>query len=286
MSFGAGKYTYEVQEGWGRLPKGWSFGWIPAIAVDSKDRIYVYSRSEHPMVVFDREGNFLESWGEDILEDAHGIFIDAEDNIYCVERETHCVRKFNSDRQLIMTLGTPGQEGAEGKPFHLPTDLGIDSAGNLYIADGYGNTQVHKYASDGTFIKSWGAPGDGPGEFVLPHGVRVDPNDRVMVSDRTNNRIQFFDTDGNYLMEWTGLHQPDAFFIDENDIVYVAELDQWVSIWTLAGEKLAEWGGGERSEVPGEFRACPHGIWTDSCGDLYVGEVQTDGALQKFVRQK
>lgn len=283
MTFGAGKYTYEVQENWARLPEGWTFGWIPAVAVDSQDRVYVYSRSEHPMVVFDRAGNFLASWGEDVLKDAHGIFIDREDNIYCVEWQGHCVRKFTSDGKLLMTLGTPGQEGAEGGPFHLPTDIGMDSAGNLYVSDGYGNTQVHKYTPDGTLIKSWGQPGDGPGEFVLPHCARVDRHDRVMVSDRTNNRIQFFDTEGNYLMEWTGLHHPDGFFV-EDDIVYVAELDQRVSIWTLEGEKLAEWGKGEKSEVPGEFRACPHGIWADSHGDLYVGEVQTDGAIQKFVR--
>ena len=125
MTFGKGKHTYEVQEGWGQLPAGWSFGWIPAVAVDSHDRIYVYSRSEHPMVVFDREGNFLGSWGEDILKDAHGIF-----------------------------------------------------------------------------------------------------------------------------------------------------------------KVIAQWGSKRGSEVPGEFFACPHGIWTDSRGDLYVAEVQADRRLQKFIRQK
>ena len=75
MIYGSGSHTYEVQEGWGQLPEGWKFGWIPAVAVDSQDRIYVYSRSERPMVVFDREGNFLASWGEDILKDSHGILL-------------------------------------------------------------------------------------------------------------------------------------------------------------------------------------------------------------------
>ena len=95
MTFGSGEYRYELVEGWDKLPKGWKWGWIPAVACDSQDRVFVNSRSEHPLVIFDREGNFLESWGGDILKDAHGIFIDKEDNVYCTEWETHCVYKFS-----------------------------------------------------------------------------------------------------------------------------------------------------------------------------------------------
>lgn len=104
MTFGSGKHTYKVREGWGQLPEGWKFGWIPAVAVDSQDMVYVYNRSEHPMVVFDREGNFLASWGEDTLKDAYGIFINEEDHIYCVERNMHVGRKFTKDGKLLMTL--------------------------------------------------------------------------------------------------------------------------------------------------------------------------------------
>jgi sugar lactone lactonase YvrE len=285
MAFGAGTHIYEVQEGWGQLPHGWEFGWIPAVAVDSQDRVYVYSRSEHPMVVFDREGNFLESWGDDILKDAHGIFIDAADNIYCVERETHCMRKFTSDGELLMTLGTPDQP-ADETPFNLPTDLAVGPDGELFVSDGYGNARIHKYSPDGELIKSWGTPGDGPGEFDLPHCVRVDPRNRVMVADRSNNRIQFFTLDGEYIEEWGDFSQPDTIFIDDDQIVYVAELDQRVTILTLDGDIIAQWGSERGSTVPGEFFACPHGIWIDSHDDLYVGEVQADGRLQKFIRQK
>ena len=285
MAFGAGTHIYEVQEGWAQLPDGWKFGWIPAVAVDSQDRVYVYSRSEHPMVVFDREGNFLESWGDDILKDAHGIFIDAADNIYCVERETHCMRKFTSDGELLMTLGTPNQP-ADGTPFNLPTDLAVGPDGELFVSDGYGNARIHKYSPDGELIKSWGTPGDGPGEFDLPHCVRVDPRNRLMVADRSNNRIQFFTLDGEYIDEWGDFRQPDTIFIDDEETVYVAELDQRVTILTLDGEIIAQWGSERGSTVPGEFFACPHGIWVDSHDDLYVGEVQADGRLQKFIRQK
>jgi sugar lactone lactonase YvrE len=286
MPFGSGKYRYEVVEGWGKLPEGWEWGWIPAVAVDSQDRVFVYSRSEHPLVLFDLAGNFLESWGEDVLEDAHGIFIDKDDNVWCTERNTHCVRKFNKAGELVMTIGTPGRPAAKnGDPFNLPTDLAIASTGELFISDGYGNHRIHKYSPTGELIKSWGEEGEGPGQFKLSHCVRLDQEDRVWVCDRSNDRIQIFDTDGKFLDQWTGLLQPDTIHFDLNEnVVYIAELTQQVSIYTMTGELLAKWGGASPSDKPGEFCACPHGIWTDSKGDLYVGQVQVDGQLQKFAR--
>ncbi len=286
MVFGQGTHQYTVAENWWTLPEGWEFGWIPAVAVDSQDRVYVYSRSEHPMVVFDRDGNFIDSWGDDLLKDAHGIFIDADDNIYCTERETHVVRKFNTAGELLMTLGTPDVPGGEGEPFNLPTDLALGPDGEMYISDGYGNARVHKYSPDGELIKSWGQPGTGPGEFDLPHCVRVDPRNRLMVADRENNRIQFFTLDGEYIEEWGDLLQPDTIYIDDDDLVYIAELGQRISIMTLDGEVVSQWGSERGSTVPGEFLACPHGIWLDSHGDIYVGEVQADARLQKFIRQR
>ncbi len=287
MNFGSGDHTYTVRENWWSLPDGWVFGWIPAVACDSQDRVYVYSRSEHPLVIFDRDGKFVEEWGKGILTDAHGIYIDGEDNVYCTEREAHCIHKFNPLGELVMTIGIPGQPGAnDGDPFNLPTDLAIDSAGDLFITDGYGNARVHKYTSDGALITSWGEWGTGPGQFELSHCVRVDRFDRVWVCDRTNDRIQIFDTDGNFLEERTGLAKPDTIFFDrDEDIVYIAELDQQVSIYTLDGALITQWGGRRKSEQAGEFIACPHGIWVDSRGDIYVGEVQHDARLQKFVRK-
>ena len=287
MTFGSGKYTYTVAEGWGKLPAGWTWGWIPAVACDSHDRVYVYSRSAHPLVLFDRDGTFLASWGEDILRDAHGLYMDKDDNVYCTERNTHCIRKFNRNGELVMTLGTPGQPGTkDGDPFNLPTALAMASTGELFVSDGYGNARVHKFSSDGELLLSWGERGSGPGQFALSHHVRVDRHDRVWVCDRGNDRIQIFDTDGTFLSEWTGLLQPDAITFDPDDeVVYMAELLHQVSMYTLDGELIAKWGGARKSETPGEFLGCPHGICMDSRGDLYVSEVQADGRLQKFVRQ-
>lgn len=287
MIVGTGKYTYEIAEGWGQLPEGWTWGCVTAVACDSQDRVYVYARSEHPLIIFDRDGTFLASWGEDILEDAHGLYIDAADNVYCTERNTQCIRKFNSDGQLVMTIGTPNKPAAkDGDPFNKPTDVGMASNGDLFISDGYGNARVHKYSPDGELLLSWGERGSGPGQFDLSHCARVDRYDRVWVCDRQNWRIQIFDTDGNYLTEWTDLARPDTVFFDpQDDVVYMAEVEGQVSIYTFDGELITKWGGARRSDVLGGFLGGPHGIWMDSHGDLYVGEVETTERFQKFIRQ-
>lgn len=281
-------YRYEVVKGWGRLPAGWSWGWICAVACDTQDRVYVFHRGEHPLIVFDRDGNFLTAWGEEVFttQSAHGIYLDPADQVWTTEWLGHCVRKWTTDGTLLMTLGTPGEPAArDGDPFHKPTDAALSSKGHLFVSDGYGNARVHKYTSDGTLLKSWGTHGSGPGEFNLSHCVRIDRHDRVWVCDRENRRIQIFTDEGEFLDQWTGLGRPDTICFDpQEDVVYIAELEQQVSLWTLDHELITKWGGGQPSERPGEFVACPHGICRDSQGGLYVGEVQADGRLQKFAR--
>lgn len=287
MAFGSGDYTYDVVEDWWSPPNGWTFGVITGVACDSEDRVYVYSRSDHPMIVCDRDGSFMDSWGEGILTDSHGILIDEDDTVYCVERMTHCMYKFRRNGELLMTVGTPDRAAAAGEPFNKPTDIDFDSSGFMYITDGYGNSRVHKFTPDGTLVKSWGEAGSGPGQFNLPHCVRIDKHDRLLVADRPNDRIQFFNTDGAFLHEWTGLHWPDGIFIDDDaEVVYVAEHGYRVSIWTFDGTKITEWGRGEESDVPGEFKWRPHGIWVDSQGDVYVTEVEGGPRIQKFARRR
>ena len=116
--------------------------------------------------------------------------------------------------------------------------------------------------------------------------MRIDRYSRVWICDRENSRIQIFDLQGEFLTEWTDLAKPDTiFFHPEEDVVYIAELDQQISIYSFDQELLSQWGGRQRSDRPGEFVACPHGIWVDSRGDMYVGEVQADSRLQKFIRR-
>lgn len=293
MALGEGRYTYEVAVGWFKPPKGWTFGEIAAVACDRLGRIFAYSRSDHPLVILDPEGNFLEEWGKGILKDAHGIWIDPAGNVYCTDRNSHGVFQFTPQGKLVRTLGTPGKPATQsGKPFNKPTDaVTVPPADErnpisaILVSDGYGNDRIHKFTPEGQLIKSWGQRGSGRGDFHLPHCVRVDRYQRVWVCDRENRRIQIFDLDGNYLTEWRGLLRPNALFFDpHDDVVYVAELEHRVSIWTLDGELITCLGGGKPSEKPREFLGGPHGIWVDEQGNLYVSEVLVNERLQKFVR--
>jgi len=285
MAFGSGKYTYEVVEGWGKLPRGREFGLISGVACDSQDRVYVFNRSPQPAVlVFDSDGNFLTSWGEDIFKEPHGIWISEEDIVYCTDTADHTVRKLSLDGEVLMTLGTEGQPGEPGAPFNRPTRAMVAPPGNIYISDGYGQFRTHKFAPDGTLLLSWGSSGDLPGQFKLPHSVSVDKEERVYVVDRTNLRVQIFNSDGEFLTQWLNLLSPNELFIDDADgVVYIAEAGQRISILTLEGKLLTRWG--EKGNAPGQFSDSPHSIWMDSQGSLYISEVVSEKRLQKFARE-
>ena len=177
------KLEYEVLEGWERLPEGWSFVEVAGVAVDSRDRVYVFNRGAHPVIVFDKEGTFLTAWGEGVFTSAHGIFIDHHDHVWCADNFDHTVRKFTTDGDLLMTLGdahapadtgfVPGRTPVQRSsgPFNMVTNVAVTRAGDLFIADGYGNARVHHFTGDGQLVKSWGGPGSGAGEFNLPHGI-------------------------------------------------------------------------------------------------------------------
>ncbi len=274
---------YEVIEGWGQLPEGWSFKQIAGVAIDSQDRVYVYNRGEHPVIVFDADGNLLTTWGEGFLKHAHGIFIDSEDCIYLVDQFLHAVLKYSSEGELLMTVGTLDQPAADGHPFNQPTDVALSSSGEIYVSDGYGNSRVHKFSPDGTHILSWGTPGDEIGKFNLPHSVWVDDADRVYVADRENHRIQIFTSEGEFIDQWGGFRQPTDLFLGADGLFYVPELQHRVSILSRDGEILTQLGG-EESRTPGQFVA-PHCAWTDSENALYIGEVLEGQRIQKFVRK-
>lgn len=297
------QFGYEADDHWAKLPSGWSWPEVSAVATDSKDRVYVFNRGEHPVMIFDRDGTFLRTWGKGGFANPHGISIGPDDAVYCTDDLDHTVRKFTADGQLVFTLGEsgkPSNTGAtsmdfrtivqSGPPFHYPTNLALAPNGDLFISDGYGNARVHRYSSSGKLLSSWGEPGSGPGQFRIPHGIAVDKQGTVYVADRENSRIQLFNSDGKYLAEWTDVVRPCQVFIDGNNIVYVAELGfyagMWpgttapsvdspggrVSIFNQRGELKARWGGGRNPCAPGDFFA-PHGICVDLRGDIYVAEV-------------
>lgn len=278
---GSGKYTYTMDENWAKVPEGWA---MPAAAVygDSQDRVYCFNRDpDHPVVIFDREGNYLSHWGAGVVEFAHAILIDKQDNVWLVDRDRGQVLKFTNEGKLLMTIGDKGfrsETGADntvfgsngykdvvrgGDPFNLPAGIALNDAGEVFIADGYANARVHKFSPEGKHILSWGEPGTGPGQFNLPHGAWIDSNDRVLIADRENDRVQVFTQEGEHITTWpTKLIGPAVIYVDDEDVVYIPEHNGGLfSILSPEGERLAQWG----SEI---HRSC-HGVWGDSHKDLY-----------------
>ena len=288
MILGTGHMRYEPVVDWEKLPDGWSFIDVAGVAVDSHDNVYVLNRSEHPVIVFDRDGNFLRSWGEGAFSDrTHGIYVGPDDSVYCVDDGLHTVRKFTPEGKLLLTLGTENDPAPKwaGKPFNRPTHVAVSPiTGNLYVSDGYGNSRVHIFAPDGRPLHSWGEPGIDAGQFIRPHNVAIDKEDLVYVADRENHRIQVFDAKGNYLTMWNNIHRPDGICLDGEGYLYVGELNGMqgvddapglghrVSIYNLKGELQTRFGDPEEGEGPGQFIA-PHGVGVDSRGDVYVGDV-------------
>jgi len=321
MTFGTGKYAYELADWQAKFPGGWQPVEVNAVAVDSQDRLYAFNTGEYPVTVFDRAGNLLRTWGKDSFAHSHGAFIGPDDTIYCADDGNHTVNKFTLEGKLLLTLGDkdrPSDTGFTfvdetgkrldffaalatvkrgGPPFNSPTGVALSASGEIYVSDGYGNARVHKFSPDGKLLFSWGEPGKGPGQFFVPHSVAVDKRGRVLVADRHNNRIQIFDERGKYLTAWGDLMFPTCIFIDGEDTVYVSELMRpGVSIFNSDGRLLARWGNEGRTKEDPLFVTL-HSIAVDSRGSIYVAEVMAavkDGPLfptrktrmiQKFIRK-
>jgi DNA-binding beta-propeller fold protein YncE len=288
LILGSGMVRFEPVENWEQLPDGWSFIDVAGVAVDSKDNVYVLNRSEHPVIVFDKDGNFLRSIGEGMFSDrTHGIHIGPDDTLYCVDDGLHTVQQFAADGKRGLVLGTERQPAVKwaGKPFNRPTHAAVSpKTGYLYVTDGYGNSRVHKFAPDGRPVLSWGEPGIDPGQFIRPHNVAIDQDDNIYIADRENHRIQVFDANGKFLSMWNNIHRPDGICLDNEGHLFIGELNGMsgvddapglghrVSVYTLEGTLVTRFGDPQEGEGPGQFIA-PHGVAVDSRGDLYVGDV-------------
>jgi len=279
---------------------------VPAVAVNSRDEVHVLTRSLHPILVFDRKGRFLRSWGEGVFYVTHGLHIGPDDCVYVVDLD-HTVRKFSPTGELLFQLGVSGAPSETGyrdgdyrtivtggPPFNEPTGVAVSASNEIYVSDGYGNASIHRFSEQGEFLGSWGGPGRGPGQFLTPHGVFVDGGGTVYVADRENNRVQLFSSTGEYLSEWTDCRRPDAVFVTPDGVAFVAEmgtvagvvpgmslptpnsLSSRVTMRDMSGRILASLGSDEGAPktpcAPGNFFAA-HGLWVDLHGSLYVGEV-------------
>jgi DNA-binding beta-propeller fold protein YncE len=311
---GGGDFAYRVDTNWERLPPGFSHLDVSGLAVDSEDRVFVFNRSENPVMIYEPDGRFGGSWGKGIFENPHGIRIGPDDSVYCVDDFDHTVRKFTHDGKLLWVLGTKGlasDTGFErddyrtivrgGTPFNRPTNLTLAPNGDLYVTDGYGNARVHCFTGDGRLKFSWGEPGTGPGQFRIPHAVVFDRNGRLLVADRENSRIQVFSETGRFIEQWTNLARPCDMAISRDGFIFVAELGLYagpypfdpapsdphahsrVSVMDQRGEVQARWGTAQYDAI-GSFYAA-HSICFDSAGNLFVGEVTYSAGEGKISRE-
>jgi DNA-binding beta-propeller fold protein YncE len=310
--FGAEGYQFEIVEGW---PQVEVKGVAASVALDSRGRAYVGVRDipasggfgnilpgKGHILVLNPDGTVHGTW-DMVFSSPHAVWISPSDEVFVADTGLHTITKHTLSGEVLLTLGTPGQAGAPGQPFNMPTGAVEAPNGEIVVSDGYGQNWMHKFSAKGEHILSWGggdpvfiqlfhqrSGGGGPvtgtaatepGKFNLPHDVHVDPSGKVYVMDRENRRWQVFTLDGEYLSQVNDVNNPCDVAVDADGIFHIVG-GGGVSSWTTDGTKLSEWG--EKGAAPGQFLNGPHGCWIDPEGSLYIGEVGGNNRLQKFRR--
>jgi sugar lactone lactonase YvrE len=195
----------------------------------------------NPILKFDPQGNVVAQFGSRMFSWPHGLHVDRDGNLWVTEAGNgqntpgapkatkpigHQVFKFSPAGKLLMTLGEAGVPGNDASHFNAPSDVITAPNGDIFVVDGHnadGNNRIVKFSKDGTFIKSFGSTGYGPGQLRGPHAIAMDPSGRLFVADRQNQRIVIFDQDGKYLTRWTQFGMPSDIAIDANGKIYVAD---------------------------------------------------------------
>ena len=256
---------------------------------------------------FNSNGDVVESFGGGMFIWPHGIDVDSEGNVWVTDavnqnnipagdNRGHIVVKFSPTGEVLMVLGTPGEQGPGPDHFTSPADVVIGDNGDIFVADGHyddGNSRVAKFDRDGNFIKNWGKTGYAPGEFRVLHTIAIDQRGRLFVGDRSNNRIQLFTQDGEYINSWSQFGRPSGIFFDEHDNIYVADSesdDLQNPGWEMGiriGDALLGW--------VNYFVQLPYGdprnpagngaefVVADRAGNMFGGEPRPR-KLQKYIR--
>lgn len=300
----SGLEGFRIDPSWPDRLSTIEWGGIPGVAVDAKDNVWVYSRRAPHLLIYSPKGDLLKTWPGEVEHKApHQLRFDSAGNVWMADTDLHTVRKFSPNGKLLLTLGRPGIAGADETHLNKPTDMAIAPAGDVFVADGYGNNRIVHFDRYGKFVKAWGKFGAASGEFNLPHAICLDSKGRIYVADRSNARIQVFDQSGAFLDEWRNLLVPWGLWVTPNDELWVCGSsptleyngvnmmtgipphDQVLMRFSTSGKLLELWSpklGVEGQEKPGET-VWVHGIAMDSKGNLYVGDVK-GRRVQKFTR--
>ena len=308
-----------------KMPPGRTWGSTSAVNIDPDGTsIWVGERcganscadsDVDPILKFDKDGNLVKSFGAGMLIFPHGIHVDRRGNVWVTdaqgpngrdpnrEGKGHAVYKFNSDGELLLTLGRPGVAGdGTGPLLNEPCDVHTAPNGDIFVADGHSGqgaragrdtvARIAKFDRNGNFIKSWGKIGTAPGEFRTPHGLALDSLGRLFVADRGNVRIQIFDQDGNFIDQWKQFSRLSGIFIDANDLIYGADSESSATTnpgWTR-GLRVGNAVTGHLLYFipdPGEPRgtSAAEGVAVDAEGNIYGAEVGPR-QLVKYVRRE
>ena len=261
--------SYRLVPNWGPLPAGMEWGEVPGMTIDAGGRVFAFHRAEPPVVEFDASGKVLKTWGEKMFVWPHGIRVDRNGFLWLTDGRARDgigqqVFKFDRDGRLLMTLGTKGVAGEGPDTFNGVTDVAVAANGDIFVADGHVNSRIVKFSKDGTFIKTWGKRGDGPGELNVPHTIFFDSRGRLLVGDRSNRRIQIFDQDGRFLDQWTQFGSPSGIFIAPDDTLYVVDYNDKMGLFIGSAKD-----GSIRQRID---LVLAEGIAVDAQGSIYVGE--------------
>ncbi|MEE8450990.1 MAG: peptidyl-alpha-hydroxyglycine alpha-amidating lyase family protein [Thermoguttaceae bacterium] len=295
--------SYRVDPSWPQRPDDVQWGKMAGVTIDAKGQIWLHTRANPPVQVYDADGRFIRGWGEDIIESAHYLRIDHEGKVWASDIGKHVIMQFTPEGKLLKTLGTPGEPGEDETHLNKPTDMAVTPDGDVFVSDGYGNSRIVHFDRHGKFVKAWGKRGTGPGEFNLPHSIVVDSQGILYVADRSNARIQVFDQTGKFLAQWCDLLVPWGLAVTGNDEIWACgsspmvwpedggllgcpPKDQLFMRLDRDGKLLQLWTipkGEDGQEKPGELNWL-HAIAEDAHGNIYAGDIIGERA-QKFVRQ-
>ncbi len=276
-------------DGWSAPLDPWSTPDAVAVDVGADGLVHVFVRGPEPVLVFDAGGTLVRSWGAGRFASPHGVHVAPDGHVWCVDVGRDAVECFTPDGELVRALAR-SETPAWGVPFSAPTDVCVLADGTTFVTDGYGNAHVHRFSADGALERTWGAAGDGPGALRVPHAILPTPDEqRLLVADRENHRIQIYDLDGGLLDSWTDFARPTSMAWDAAGRLWVAELGDVAgrlpssppipasprfsrcSVVAPDGTVLARVGGADPART-GSFWAA-HGIAVGGDGGVYVGEV-------------
>lgn len=304
QDLGAGRHRYDWVSGWGAPTDGKNLGNTHgAIAVDSRGRIYVNTDTEQAVLVYGADGKLLSSWGKEWRGGLHGMSLVKEGEqefLYLAHTSRHEVAKATLEGEVLWTLGAPKEAGIydEKKRFN-PTSIAVADNGDIYVADGYGQSWIHQFTKAREYVRSFGGPGTEPGKLRTPHGIWIDRRSTpatLVVCDRENSRIQLFDLEGKHLRVLAGdVRRPCNVYVHGDDAV-VADLCGRVTIfdkeWHVVAHlgdnpDQAQWaqnGVGKDKWRDGLFIS-PHSAAWDAQGDLYVMDWLSAGRISKLRRR-